>query len=354
MKITLDMSISNLLDSFDREFGITLGIYKGAKKSNNIKLFEIADPRKNQKASIVIDKDTSVETLEAMFRDKFGIRVQVKDRDGNTVSQSSTLGGIRKLSKDYIDEDERHKKISLVDDDDDDANNEEDNKEIKKELNKNTKKNTEKKKNKTYLLNFHSNKTNKHITSPEEKIKDIDKYYLNFQRTERYKAMVNLLSCMEESKLLYPDSEDLINHINDIKIKSVNISNVSIKKRKFAIFVLIIITAIFSLISIGIWGFDFYNKIKREKMIESIIKDIDNLRLQKGTLMENGNIAEASAIDENINSKSEQINIIKNNKKVSLAYYSISLAVLLAIILSICMVRLNKFDVTSSRFRKDN
>lgn len=348
MKITLDMSVSNLLDSFDREFGITLGIYKGAKKSNDIKLFEIADPRKNQKTSIVIDKDTSVETLEAMFRDKFGIRVQVKDRDGNTVSQSSTLGGIRKLSKDDIEENERHKKISLTDDDEI----EEENKEIKKEIN--AKKNTEKKKNKTYLLNIHSNKINKHVTSPEEKMKDIDKYYLNFQRTERYKAMLNLLSCIEESKLLYPDSEDLINHINEIKIKSVNISNVSIKKRRFAIFVLIIITIIFSLISLGIWGFDFYNKIKKEKMIESIIKDIDNLRLQKGSLMESGNIAEASAIDENISSKSEQINIIKNDKKVSLAYYSLSLAVLLAIILSLCMVRLNKFDVTSSRFRKEN
>ncbi|TXJ35806.1 hypothetical protein [Brachyspira pilosicoli] len=348
MKITLDMSVSNLLDSFDREFGITLGIYKGAKKSNDIKLFEIADPRKNQKTSIVIDKDTSVETLEAMFRDKFGIRVQVKDRDGNTVNQSSTLGGIRKLSKDDIEENERHKKISLTDDDEI----EEENKEIKKEIN--AKKNTEKKKNKTYLLNIHSNKINKHVTSPEEKMKDIDKYYLNFQRTERYKAMLNLLSCIEESKLLYPDSEDLINHINEIKIKSVNISNVSIKKRRFAIFVLIIITIIFSLISLGIWGFDFYNKIKKEKMIESIIKDIDNLRLQKGSLMESGNIAEASAIDENISSKSEQINIIKNDKKVSLAYYSLSLAVLLAIILSLCMVRLNKFDVTSSRFRKEN
>ena len=351
MKITLDMSVSNLLDSFDREFGITLGIYKGAKKSNDIKLFEIADPRKNQKTSIVIDKDTSVETLEAMFRDKFGIRVQVKDRDGNTVSQSSTLGGIRKLSKDDIEENERHKKISLTDDDDE-ATKEEENKEIKKEIN--TKKNTEKKKNKTYLLTIHSNKTNKHVTSPEEKMKDIDKYYLNFQRTERYKAMLNLLSCIEESKLLYPDSADLINHINEIKIKSVNISNVSIKKRRFAIFVLIIITIIFSLISLGIWGFDFYNKIKKEKMIESIIKDIDNLRLQKGSLMESGNIAEASAIDENISSKSEQINIIKNDKKVSLAYYSLSLAVLLAIILSLCMVRLNKFDVTSSRFRKED
>ncbi|WP_297285206.1 hypothetical protein [uncultured Brachyspira sp.] len=353
MKITLDMSVSNLLDSFDREFGINLGIYKGAKKSNDIKLFEIADPRKNQKSFIVIDKDTSVETLEAMFRDKFGIRVQVKDRDGNTVSQSSTLGGIRKLSKDDIEEDERHKKISLVDDDEAEKK-EENNKDTKKESNKNIKKNTEKKKNKTYLLNIHSNKINKHVTSPEEKMKDIDKYYLNFQRTERYKAMLNLLSCIEESKLLYPDSEDLINHINDIKIKSVNISNVSIKKRKFAIFVLIIITAIFSLISLGIWGFDLYNKIKKEKMIESIIKDIDNLRLQKGSLMESGNIAEASAIDENINSKSEQINIIKNDKKVSLAYYSISLAFLLAIILSLCMVRLNKFDVTSSRFRKED
>ena len=57
MKITLDMSISKLLDAFDREFGVSLGIYKGAHKSDNIKLFEISDPRKNQKAFIVINKD---------------------------------------------------------------------------------------------------------------------------------------------------------------------------------------------------------------------------------------------------------------------------------------------------------
>ena len=84
MKITLDMSISKLLDAFDREFGVSLGIYKGAHKSDNIKLFEISDPRKNQKAFIVINKDTSVESAEAMFRNTFGIRVQVKDKNGNT------------------------------------------------------------------------------------------------------------------------------------------------------------------------------------------------------------------------------------------------------------------------------
>ena len=103
MKITLDMSISKLLDAFDREFGVSLGIYKGAHKSDNIKLFEISDPRKNQKAFIVINKDTSVESAEAMFRNTFGIRVQIKDRNGNTVSQESTLGGIRKLDKGFVD-----------------------------------------------------------------------------------------------------------------------------------------------------------------------------------------------------------------------------------------------------------
>ena len=31
--------------------------------------------------------------------------------------------------------------------------------------------------------------------------------------------MVNLLSCMEEARLVYPDSKDLIDHIEDIKSK---------------------------------------------------------------------------------------------------------------------------------------
>ena len=115
MKITLDMSISKLLDAFDREFGVSLGIYKGAHKSDNIKLFEIADPRKNQKAFIVINKDTSVESAEAMFRNTFGIRVQIKDKNGNTVSQENTLGGIRKLDKGYVD-DENKSNINLIDD----------------------------------------------------------------------------------------------------------------------------------------------------------------------------------------------------------------------------------------------
>lgn len=110
MKITLDMSISKLLDAFDREFGVSLGIYKGAHKSDNIKLFEISDPRKSQKAFIVINKDTSVESAEAMFRNTFGIRVQIKDRNGNTVSQESTLGGIRKLDKGYVDD----RKIKII------------------------------------------------------------------------------------------------------------------------------------------------------------------------------------------------------------------------------------------------
>ncbi len=36
MKITLDMSISALLDAFDCEFGSSLGIYIGAYKSEVI------------------------------------------------------------------------------------------------------------------------------------------------------------------------------------------------------------------------------------------------------------------------------------------------------------------------------
>ena len=331
MKITLDMSISKLLDAFDREFGISLGIYKGAHKSDDIKLFEISDPRKNQKAFIVINKDTSVESAENMFRDTFGIRVQIKDRNGNTVSQENTLGGIRKLDKGFVDENEN---INLLD-------------EENTEENGSSQDEKKKKKKKSYFL---KPKVVKHTV--EDKIKEIDRLYLGFQRSERYKSMVNLLSCMEEARLVYPDSKDLIDHIEDIKSKSLNISNLSIKKRKFAILVLIIVTSVLSVVGIGIWGYNLYNKIKKDKEVDSIIKEIDNLRMRKGSLMESGNISEANAIGESINSKSERLNSIQSDTSMSIANYFIMVAFFMAVIVAMFILRLNKYNITSMRFSK--
>ena len=331
MKITLDMSISKLLDAFDREFGISLGIYKGAHKSDDIKLFEISDPRKNQKAFIVINKDTSVESAENMFRDTFGIRVQIKDRNGNTVSQESTLGGIRKLDKGFVDDNEN---INLLEDENtEESNSGQDDK--------------KKKKKKSYFL---KPKVVKHTV--EDKIKEIDKLYLGFQRSERYNSMVNLLSCMEEARLVYPESKELIDHIEDIKSKSLNISNLSIKKRKFAILVLIIVTSVLSVVGIGIWGYNLYNKIKKDKEVDSIIKEIDNLRMRKGSLMESGNISEANAIDESINSKSERLNSIQSDTSMSIANYFIMVAFFMAVIVAMFILRLNKYNITSMRFSK--
>lgn len=323
MKITLDMSISALLDAFDREFGASLGIYKGAYKSDDIKLFEIADPRKNPKSFIVVDKDTSVETVESMFKKVFGIRVQVKDKDGNTMSQESTLGGERILSKKSPEE----KNIKLVDFTDDIV--------IEKDK-------------KAYYL---KPKEIKH--SVEDKIKEIDEYYLKFQKSERYKAMINLLSCIEEAKLYYPESKEIIEHIEDIKNKSVSISRLSVRKRRFAAIILIIITSALVLMSVGIFGFNLYKKIKQDRTVDSIVKEIDNLRMRKGSLMESGNIAEANAIDESINSKSEQLNIIRNTKTFSIVYYSMLAVSIMFVILSIFILRLNKFNITSIRFEKE-
>lgn len=335
MKITLDTKISELLDSFDREFGASLGIYKGALKSDDIKLFEIADPRKNPKSFIVVDKDTSVETVESMFKKVFGIRVQVKDRNGNTMGQEMTLGGERILSKENVEE----RNIKLVDlEDDIDDNNE------KKEIKQN-KENKKIKPNKSYFL---KPKIVKHTV--EDKIKEIDGYYLRFQRTERYKSMVNLLSCIEEAKLSYPESKEILEHIEEIKNKSVAISHLSVRKRRFAILILIIITSILLFVSAIICGFNLYKKFKQDKTVDAIVKEIDNLRMRKGTLIENGNLAEANAIDESINSKSEQLNIIRNTKTFPITYYFILAAFIMIIIVAIFILRLNKFNITSVRF----
>ena len=337
MKITLDTKISELLDSFDREFGASLGIYKGALKSDNIKLFEIADPRKNPKSFIVVDKDTSVETVESMFKKVFGIRVQVKDRNGNTMGQEMTLGGERILSKENGEE----RNIKLVDLEDDIDNDKE--KEIKSI--KSNKENKKIKQNKSYFL---KPKIVKH--SVEDKIKEIDGYYLRFQRTERYKSMVNLLSCIEEAKLSYPESKEILEHIEEIKNKSVAISHLSVKKRRFAILILMIITSILLFVSALICGFNLYKKFKQDKAVDTIVKEIDNLRMRKGTLIENGNLAEANAIDESINEKSERLNIIRNTKTFPITYYFILAAFIMIIIVAIFILRLNKFNITSIRF----
>ena len=338
MKITLDTTISALLDSFDREFGVSLGIYKGALKSDNIKLFEIADPRKNPKSFIVIDKDTSVETVESMFKKVFGIRVQVKDRNGNTMGQEMTLGGERILSKENGEE----RNIKLVDLEDDIEN---DNKEKEIKSVKSNKENKKIKPNKSYFL---KPKIVKH--SVEDKIKEIDGYYLRFQRTERYKSMVNLLSCIEEAKLSYPESKEILEHIEEIKNKSVAISHLSVRKRRFAILILIIITSILLFASAVICGFNLYKKFKQDKTVDTIVKEIDNLRMRKGTLIESGNLAEANAIDESINSKSEQLNILRNTKTFPITYYFILVAFIMIIIVAIFILRLNKFNITSVRF----
>ena len=337
MKITLDTKISELLDSFDREFGASLGIYKGALKSDNIKLFEIADPRKNPKSFIVVDKDTSVETVESMFKKVFGIRVQVKDRNGNTMGQEMTLGGERILSKENGEE----RNIKLIDLEEDIDNDKE--KEIKSI--KSNKENKKIKPNKSYFL---KPKIIKH--SVEDKIKEIDGYYLRFQRTERYKSMVNLLSCIEEAKLSYPESKEILEHIEEIKNKSVAISHLSVKKRRFAILILMIITSILLFVSALICGFNLYKKFKQDKAVDTIVKEIDNLRMRKGTLIENGNLAEANAIDESINEKSERLNIIRNTKTFPITYYFLFIAFIMIIIVAIFILRLNKFNITSIRF----
>ena len=337
MKITLDTKISELLDSFDREFGASLGIYKGALKSDNIKLFEIADPRKNPKSFIVVDKDTSVETVESMFKKVFGIRVQVKDRNGNTMGQEMTLGGERILSKENGEE----RNIKLIDLEDDIDND----KEKKIKSIKSNKENKKIKPNKSYFL---KPKIVKH--SMEDKIKEIDGYYLRFQRTERYKSMVNLLSCIEEAKLSYPESKEILEHIEEIKNKSIEISHLSVKKRRFAILILIIITSILLFVSALICGFNLYKKFKQDKTVDTIVKEIDNLRMRKGTLIENGNLAEANAIDESINEKSERLNIIRNTKTFPITYYFILAAFIMIIIVAIFILRLNKFNITSIRF----
>ena len=173
---------------------------------------------------------------------------------------------------------------------------------------------------------------------------------MRFQRTERYKSMVNLLSCIEEAKLSYPESKEILEHIEEIKNKSVAISHLSVKKRRFAILILIIITSILLFVSAVICGFNLYKKFKQDKTVDAIVKEIDNLRMRKGTLIENGNLAEANAIDESINSKSEQLNIIRNTKTFPITYYFILAAFIMIVIVAIFILRLNKFNITSVRF----
>lgn len=343
MKITLQMSVNKLLEDFEREFGVMLGIYKGAKKSNDIKLLEISDPRKNPKAYINVNKDTMVGSLETMFKENFGIRVQIKDMDGNTIDQESMLGGIRNLEKGYAN---NGFNIEVADTDGKESK---DGKKEKISDESEEKISSHPKGKKSYFLN--SKKLPEYTV--EDRIKEIDRNYLNFQKSEKYKYMIKLLSSIEEAKLLYPDYEKLKNHIEDIKNKSCSISDLSIKKRRFAISILIIITSALFIIGAGTWAINLYGKFKMETELDNIVKEIDSLRIRKGSLLESGNVAEASAIDQSIDSKSKRLDNIQTLASRASVNYFLIITFIMIVFISILVVRLNRYNVTSVRFKKD-
>lgn len=333
MKITLQMSVSKLLEDFEREFGVVLGIYKGARHSNDIKLLEISDPRKNSGAYIVVNKDTSVESLEAMFKEHFGIRVQIKDLEGNTVSQDITLGGVRKLDKGY--DEKRNFDIDVSED----TKKEDEEKETP----------VHKKEKKKYFLN--NKKTIEYTV--EDRVKEIDRNYIYFQKSERYGDMVRLLSSIEEARLAYPISKELKEHIEDIQNKSYNISSLSVKKRKFAVMILGVISLLFLMIGVIWFSLGLYSKMKLDRELDGIVKEIDGLRLRKGALIEKGNIAEANALEESIYSKTKRLDNLQISEGGLKINYFLIAGIFIGSIVVFLVIRLNKYNVTSVRFKKE-
>lgn len=336
MKITLSMTVNELLEKFEKEFGVTLGIYKGAKNSSNITLLEISDPRKKRNASINVQKETMVGSFEAMFTEHFGIRVQVKDKNGNTVPQDIILGSARDLSKAY----------SLVDEIPE-SNEAENKNKLKEEDIVSDEEKQKKHRGKLYIVKA------KTVNSIQDSFNEIDKFYIEYQKNEKYSKMLKLLSSMEKASLTFPSSYEIREHIDQIKNKSYNISIISIKKRRFVIFVMSIITVTVLIAAFVGFSVNTYKKIKAGKKLDSLITDIDNLRERKNTVLISGNTGGAFDIDKTIEQKTSEMEQLRDMAQSSVVNYFLIISAIFSIIIAVLTVRLNRYSVTSTRFKDE-
>lgn len=330
MKISIDMKISDLVKEFRAHYGLNIEIYKPKNKTDSTTLLEISPDQKSGEF-FNIRGNTKVSDIEDMFFDKFGIDAQVKNKDGSMTDSDLTIYKIINSVKGF----------SLVNEDD------EDNLTTKKKKVE-VKKENHKKENLEDIENEESTKKKK----IDAKKKEIDTLYIKYQKNENYKCMTRLLSSIEETKISYILSKELNSHVYNIMNKANNISNLSIRKRKFFLIILAAIIFTVFITGVTILMLDTINNKAILKEVKSIANGIEELKIEHNTLMTKGDIIKASSIKISIEEEIEKMNNTKSEitEKNMNIYLIISFIGIL--LLAVEVIKLNRYIITSTRLFK--
>ena len=345
MKISKDMKISSIVKSFRTNYDLNIEIYVAQDKPTDITFLEIIPPDHKKKASFFdIRGNSKISDIEDMFFDKFGIDVQIKNKDGSITDSDLTIYKIINNVKGY----------SLVDEN--------------KENNIKTKslevKAIKESKKKEIDINETDEKENTKIDKESEiekiideseveiRINEIDSLYIKYQKKEKYKDMIKLLSSIEEAEISCPSSEKLLLHIDSIMNKAHGISHLSLKKRKFFLLISSIMVLTLFITGVTIFVLDTVNNRNIAKEIKTILNDIEGLKKEQIAFVSEGSTIKASIVKVTIEEKISEINsmklrMIKQNINIFLTISFVGI-----LILSIMLIKLNKYTVTSTRFFK--
>ena len=319
MKITIKMTIRELLDKFENDYKLRVNILDvDMYKNQEASILDIASPKKSINSSFTISENSRIEDIKNMFYITFGINIDIKDLEDNPIDLKSTISKMLKSSRDYnlVDEEiqnaEPIKKIEIVE-------------EVKKEV-------------------------PKKIYTVSDRITLINEKYISYQKTENYKSMKQLLSSIEEALISQPESFEIKEHVKDIKKKSYEVSNLSYRKKRFMIIVFSVIVSMVFIVGTSIFFLEIMNNRKLYSQINQTRSELNSIRFEKAKLLGSGEMTQASSLDLNIQTKIEEIKRLKENLKKVGPNIILIVSIIGILISCILIVKLNKYEITSNRF----
>ncbi len=327
MRITLSMSIGELIETFENEFDAKI-IVKNKDNSLSTPLYEISKTS-DKNVAINLSPSTRVRSIEKMFEDRFGIIIQICNSMGYLAKKDSILASINEDMKDSMEEGTRILDIDengnavLINDEDSSTND-----------TKNGKANSQNEKATRQLAN------KSEVKKEDIRIKNLKEKYLRYQKTEKYSDMKKLITEIETASLELSNRKDeskelLKKVILETKDHAYDVANVYKKKRLF----FVLVFAVISLLIFGGGATISYSQRYYEKKLS---REIDTIMSSNA----NNNATSGQA------SLAEKQNALKKMQALGIKRDIVLLiGVLFIIIAAGYAVGLNKYIVTSTRFQ---
>lgn len=96
INVTGQMKVGTFKKQFEENFGIKVRVYNGKIFASDEATIASIRKEGNKKGTLSIVGQSKVGTVEANFKDLFGISIQVEGPDGNLADNDVTLGSLRR------------------------------------------------------------------------------------------------------------------------------------------------------------------------------------------------------------------------------------------------------------------